>query len=361
MSGAVDRVVVVGGGLAGGTAAFALREAGFTGSVSLVAEEPHVPYERPPLSKAYLRAEEGTDAFRVRPEAAYDDEGITLLRGRRALTVDRADRTVELDHGERLAYDRLILATGATPRTLAGASHLPGVLVLRTLDDADAIRSAAGTADRVVVVGGGWIGGEVAASLRQLGAHVTLVTNLARPLERVLGPQIGDVFVVPRIELARRAGLATAEGGVAVDDRLRSSDPAIYAAGDIAAAQHPRLDRRLRIEHWDNAKRQGRTAARNAIGFDEPYDRMPYFFSDQFDLGIEVRGLPLPGAGVVIRGDLASRTFVAVWLEGGRVVAALNANVWDAGKELSALVRQAAEVDPERLANRDVPMSLVAA
>jgi 3-phenylpropionate/trans-cinnamate dioxygenase ferredoxin reductase component len=407
MSGAVDRVVVVGGGLAGGTAAFALREAGFTGSVSLVAEEPHVPYERPPLSKAYLRAEEGTDAFRVRPEAAYDDEGITLLRGRRALTVDRADRTVELDHGERLAYDRLILATGATPRTLAGASHLPGVLVLRTLDDADAIRSAAGTADRVVVVGGGWIGGEVDASLRQLGAHVTLVTNLARPLERVLGPQIGDVFaglhrehgvelvsghvagilgdertsgvqlsdgrtlaadlvvvgvgVVPRIELARRAGLATAEGGVAVDDRLRSSDPAIYAAGDIAAAQHPRLDRRLRIEHWDNAKRQGRTAARNAIGFDEPYDRMPYFFSDQFDLGIEVRGLPLPGAGVVIRGDLASRTFVAVWLEGGRVVAALNANVWDAGKELSALVRQAAEVDPERLANRDVPMSLVAA
>jgi 3-phenylpropionate/trans-cinnamate dioxygenase ferredoxin reductase component len=166
MSGAVDRVVVVGGGLAGGTAAFALREAGFTGSVSLVAEEPHVPYERPPLSKAYLRGEEGTDAFRVRPEAAYDDEGITLLRGRRALTVDRADRTVELDHGERLAYDRLILATGATPRTLAGASHLPGVHVLRTLDDADAIRSAAGTADRVVVVGGGWIGGEVAASLR---------------------------------------------------------------------------------------------------------------------------------------------------------------------------------------------------
>ena len=175
MSAAIDRVVVVGGGLAGGTAAFALREAGFEGAVTLVAEEPHLPYERPPLSKAYLRGEENAEAFVVRPQAAYDDEGVTLILGRRAMTIDRTERTVELDGGERLAYDRLILATGAAPRALAGGAHLPGVHVLRTLDDAEAIRSALGAADRVVVVGGGWIGAEVAASLRQLGATVTLV------------------------------------------------------------------------------------------------------------------------------------------------------------------------------------------
>ncbi|HEX5039123.1 MAG TPA: FAD-dependent oxidoreductase [Candidatus Limnocylindria bacterium] len=407
MSAAIDRVVVVGGGLAGGTAAFALREAGFEGAVTLVAEEPHLPYERPPLSKAYLRGEENAEAFVVRPEAAYDDEGVTLILGRRAMTIDRTERTVELDGGERLAYDRLILATGAAPRALAGGAHLPGVHVLRTLDDAEAIRSALGAADRVVVVGGGWIGAEVAASLRQLGATVTLVTNLPRPLERVLGSEIGEVYaglhrehgvelvaghvagivgeerasavqlsdgrrlpadlvvvgvgVTPRIELARRADLAIAEGGVAVDARLQSSDPAIYAAGDIAAADHPRLGRRLRIEHWDNAKRQGRAAARNAIGFDEPYDRTPYFFSDQYDLGIEVRGLPPPGADVVIRGDPASRSFVAFWVQDGRVAAALNANVWDAGKELAALVKDAAEVDPKRLADPGMPMSAVAA
>lgn len=408
MTAAIDRVVVIGGGLAGGTAAFALREAGFAGSVTLVADEPHLPYERPGLSKAYLRGEEPVEKLLVRPEADYDTEGVTLLPGRRAIAIDRDERNVEIGDGERLAYDRLILATGAAPRRLvAGDTDLPGVHLLRTIDDADAVRAAATTAERVVVVGGGWIGSEVAASLRQLGAPVTLVTNLARPLERMLGPEIGDVVadlhrehgvelvtghvagvvgdgrargvrlsdgrvleadlvvvgvgVVPRIELALRSGLETAEGGIAVDERLRTSDPAIYAAGDIAAAQHPRLGRRLRIEHWDNAKRQGRAAARNAIGLDEPYDRTPYFFSDQFDLGIEVRGLPDPHEEVVIRGDAAARTFLAFWIDGGRVTAALNANVWDAGKELAAMVRDGAQVDRERLADADVPMSLVPA
>ena len=407
MSGTIDRVVIVGGGLAGGTAAFALREAGFAGSVTLVGDEPHHPYERPGLSKAYLRGEEPAEKLLVQPEADYAAQDVTLLSGRRAVIVDRADRLLELEDGGRLSYDRLILATGASPRTIGGAPDLRGVHVLRTIEDADAIRAAVGSADRVVVVGGGWIGTEVAASLRQLGADVTLVTNLPRPLERVLGPEIGDVIagihrdrgvtlesgnvtglvgdaqstgvllaggrtvpadlvvigvgVVPRIELAQRAGLEIVDGGVAVDDRLRSSDPAIYAAGDIAAAQHPRMGRRLRIEHWDNAKRQGRAAARNAIGLDEPYDRTPFFFSDQFDLGIEVRGLPGKGGEVVTRGDVASGKFLAFWLDDGRVTAALNANIWDAGKELGAIVRNGAVIDPERLADPGAPLTPVAA
>jgi 3-phenylpropionate/trans-cinnamate dioxygenase ferredoxin reductase component len=404
----VERVVVLGGGLAGGTAAFALREAGFAGEVTLVGDEPHLPYERPPLSKAYLRGEEPAEKALVKAAGDYAEQDIALLRGRRALTIDRDGRSVELDDGRRLAYDRLILATGATPRRLAALdADLLGVHYLRTIDDADALRAAVATADRVVVVGGGWIGSEVAASLRQIGASVTLVTNLPNPLERVLGPEVAGAFgelhrergvelvtghvagvvgtdrasgvrlsdgrilpadlvvagvgVVPRLELALRAGLETSDGGVAVDDRLRSSDPAIFAAGDVAAAFNPRLGRRLRVEHWDNAKRQGRGAARNAIGLDEAYDRIPYFYSDQFDLGIEVRGLPDPADEVVVRGDPRTRTFLAFWLHDGRIAAALNANTWDAGKELATLVRQGATVDAGRLADLGVPIEAVAA
>jgi 3-phenylpropionate/trans-cinnamate dioxygenase ferredoxin reductase subunit len=404
----VGRVVVIGGGLAGGTAAFALREAGFDGGVTLVGDERHLPYERPPLSKGYLRGDDPAENAFVRAAGEYESSDIALIRGHRALTLDRGSRHVALDDGRRLSFDRLIMATGATPRRLAVANaDLPGVHVLRTLDDADAIRSAIPSAERVAVVGGGWIGSEVAASLRQMGAGVTLVTNLPRPLERVLGAEIGEsvaqlhrengveivtghvaaivgderaegvrlsdgrtvaadlvvagVGVVPRIELALRAGLETAEGGISVDQHLRTSDPAIFAAGDIAAAQHPRLGRRLRIEHWDNAKRQGRAAARNALGLEEPYDRMPYFFSDQFDLGIEVRGLPSSSDEVVIRGDLGARTFLAFWLAEGRVTAAMNANIWDAGKELGAMVREGTAVDRRRLADASLPMSPVAA
>ena len=388
----MDRVVIIGGGLAGASAAFALREAGFAGSVTLVGDEPHHPYERPPLSKAYLRGEEPAEGARFRPADDYMEADISLRLGARALTVDREGRLVRLADGTELPYDRLLLATGAAPRHLAvPGADLDGVMTLRSYEDADAIRTAAESAERIVVVGGGWIGSEVAASLRQLGHAVTLVVNLSEPLEHVLGREVATIYgdlhrergvevvpgrvtgiegyprvsgarlsrgrslpaqlvvvgvgATPRVDLARRAGLAIADDGVAVDAELRTSDPFIYAAGDIAAAWNPRYGRRLRIEHWDNAKRQGAAAARNMLGADKEYGRVPYFYSDQFDLGMEYRGYAPEWDEVVLRGNPVGREFLAFWLRDGRVVAGMNANLWDAASAVSKLVAAGAPAD----------------
>jgi 3-phenylpropionate/trans-cinnamate dioxygenase ferredoxin reductase subunit len=385
----VDRAVIIGAGLAGASAAFALREAGFEGAVTLLGDERHQPYERPPLSKGYLRGEERAEKAHVRPALDYADAGIALRLGARAVTIDRTDHAVRLADGTVLPYDRLLLGTGAAPRNLAvPGADLPGVMTLRTLDDADAIRTAAEHAERVVVVGGGWIGSEVAASLRQLGRQVTLVVNGSQPLERVLGREVATIYgklhrdngveilsgrvtgiegasrvtgvrlergtvlpaqlvvagvgAVPRLELARRAGLAISGDGVAVDERLRSSDPSIFAAGDIAAAWHPRYERRLRVEHWDNAREQGAAAARNMLGADEPYTRVPYFYSDQFDLGMEYRGYAPDWDEVLLSGDVDRREFLAFWIRDGRVVAGMNANLWDAAAGVAALVERQA-------------------
>jgi 3-phenylpropionate/trans-cinnamate dioxygenase ferredoxin reductase subunit len=406
MTGA-DGIVIVGGGLAGATAAFALRERGFEGRVAIVAEEDQPPYERPPLSKGYLRGESSIEDAYVRPAADYEANGIELMLGRRAVTLDAPGRRLNLADGETLTYGSLLLATGAAPRPLRSAqAFLRGVHVLRDASDADALRQAAARADRIAIVGGGWVGSEVAASLRQLGHDVTLVSNMARPLERVLGPEVADVYAglhaargvrlvhghvagldgsaaveavrlsdgqvvpadlvvagvgaAPRITLALRAGLATVEGAVAVDEHLRSSAPDVYAAGDVAAAWHPRYGRHLRVEHWDNAIRQGRTAAANMLGEEESYARTPYFYSDQFDLGMEYRGLATVWDEVVLRGDVGAREFDAFWLADGRVVAAMNANRWDDGKALRRLVESVARVDPARLADASTPLEAAA-
>ena len=408
MSRTVNRVTIIGGSLAGASAAFALRDAGFTGSVTLIGEEQHLPYERPPLSKAYLRGEEPAAQAEVRPGAAYETMDIELIRGHRAVTIDREARIVELDDDRHVRYDALILATGASPRRLSVTrGYLAGVHYLRTRDHADALRAAAATASNIVVIGGGWIGTETAASLRQMGANVTLVTNLEHPLERVLGPEVGAVYgdlhrangvrivpghviglvgddrvggvrlgdgevlpadlvvagvgAVPRVGLALRAGLATSEGAVAADAHLRTSDPAIFVAGDVAAAFHPRYGKRIRIEHWDNAREQGATAARNVLGAGEIYDRVPYFYSDQFDLGMEVRGRTLGSDRAVIRGDVTRREFLAFWLSDGRVVAAMNANIWDVTDDLAAMVADRSRIEPERLADVAVPIAAMAA
>jgi 3-phenylpropionate/trans-cinnamate dioxygenase ferredoxin reductase subunit len=380
--------LVVGGGLAGATAAVGLREAGFDGRIVLVGEEPGEPYERPPLSKEYLRGERDGDAVLVHPPAAYADAGVELLAGTRVVAVDPAAGVAVLDGGERLRWDRLLLATGSSARRLpVPGADLDGVHHLRTLADADALAAGLRGAGRVVVVGAGWIGTEVAASARALGRDVVVVAPDDVPLQRVLGVELGAVFrdlhaehgvdlrlgtgvdavvgtgsvegvrlgdgtvveadlvvagvgAVPRTELAEAAGLAVDRGGVVVDAHLRASAPGVFAAGDIASAWHAHYRRHVRLEHWANARHQGAAAARSMLGAGEPYDRLPYFFTDQYDLGMELSGDPTGAARVVVRGDVAERRFVAFWLDGeDRVLAAMNVNVWDVVDGLQALIR----------------------
>ena len=399
----LDSVVIAGGGLAGASAAFALREGGFDGRLTLVSQEQSAPYERPPLSKGYLRGESTLEQAFVRPLADYAAHGIELLRGRKAVTLDPTIRQLNLDDGTSLTYDALLIATGAAPRHLGSTPvSLASVHYLRNAEDADAIRTAAASAKKIAVIGGGWVGSEVAASLRQLGHDVTLVSALPRPLERVLGPDVAEVYrelhaehgvrlvqgrvssirgmrsvaeirltdghgvpadlvvigvgAVPRLQLALRGGLETTAGGIAVDEYLRTSVPNIYAAGDVAAAWHPRFGRHIRVEHWDNAIHQGQTAAANIAGASERYERTPYFYSDQYDLGMEYRGYAPEWGRVVVRGDLAAREFLAFWLADGRVVAAMNANLWESGDDLQALVDSERRIDPDRLADPDAPL-----
>lgn len=400
---ALDTIVIAGGGLAGASAAFALRDLGFQHRVVLVSEESGVPYERPALSKEYLRGEKPADALVVRPPADYETAGLELMGSTRAVTLDPAMRRLNLADGTSLRYDALLLATGAAPRRLASApTPMKGIHYLRDLADADALRDAAEEAARIAVVGGGWLGSEVAASLRQVGRDVTLISDRELPLERVLGPEVAQVYrdvhlehgvrlvrgrveavegearvtglrlghgrlvpvdlvvvgigAAPRIELASRAGLETREGAIATDEFLRTSVPNIYAAGDVASAWHPRFGRHLRVEHWDNAIRQGRAAAANILGAEKPFLRTPYFYSDQFDLGMEYRGHAPEWGRVVIRGDVAARRFHAFWIADSRVIAAMNVNLWDDGAALRRLVESEERVDPSRLADPGIPL-----
>ena len=394
--------VIVGASLAGASAAAALRKEGFDGRIVLVGDEPERPYERPELSKRYLRGEPETE-LRVHEAAFYADADIELRIGQRVDAIDVAQRTVTVG-SERIPYDRLLLATGASPkRPKIPGADLANVLTLRTRLDADTIRERAANAAAVAVIGGGWIGSEVAASLRQVGHEVTLVTPARTPLERVLGSEVGQVYraaheragvqlvsgttatafegddratrvrtadgraipadlvvvgigASPRTELAMAAGLGV-DDGILTDAHLETSGPGIFAAGDVADAWHPHYERRIRIEHWDNAKRQGRVAAANMLGRGVAYDRIPYFYSDQYDLGMEYTGFAPSWDRVVYRGDPATRAFVAFWLSGGRVVAGMNVNVWDVQPGIEQLIRTAAHVDIAQLTDAGRPLT----
>ena len=399
--------VIVGAGLAGAKAAETLRQEGFAGRVVLLGEEPVRPYERPPLSKDYLRGEAGTDKVHVHDEAFYAAHDIELRLSARVESLDVGSRSLVLASGETLNWDALLLATGAAPRGLAvPGADLDGVRYLRGIADADGLRGAIATAGRTVVIGAGWIGCEVAASARQMGAQVAMVDLAPFPLQRVLGPEVGRVYrdlhaehgvelhlgtgiealrgegrvrevvladgtvleadlvvvgvgVTPRAELAGAAGLAL-DNGVPTDEYLATSAPGVWAAGDVANAWHPLLRRRIRLEHWSAALNQGPAAARNMLGHREPYERLPYFFSDQYDTGMEYIGHAPRWDRVVLRGDVDGREFIAFWLASDRVAAAMNLNVWDVGQPLAALVGSGRPVDPRALADRDTDLGALA-
>ena len=363
-------IVIVGAGLAGGTAATELREQGYDGQVVLVGAEDHPPYERPPLSKGYLLGNDPLDDAFVHPRDWYAEHDVDLRLGVEATALDTDAHVVSTTGGD-LTYEALLLATGAEPRRLAMAeeSGVP-TAYLRTIEDSNRLKEAFGAGGRIVVVGAGWIGLEVTAAAREGGCEVTVFETAELPLLRVLGPTVAQVFadlhrehgvdlrlgatvtpddlrgadlvvagigVTPRLDLARSGGLAV-EDGVLVDAGLRTSVPSVLAVGDIASHAHPVLGRRIRVEHWDTAINQGKVAAHNLAGGDEVYDAMPYFFTDQYDLGMEYVGHAGADDEVVVHGDLAGRQFRAFWTRDGRVVAAMHANDWDATDALRAAV-----------------------
>ncbi|MDQ8701100.1 FAD-dependent oxidoreductase [Streptomyces sp. LHD-70] len=407
--------VIVGGGLAGAKAAETLRAEGFTGRVILIGDEREHPYERPPLSKGFLLGKEERDSVFVHEPAWYAQHDIELHLGLPAVAVDRAEKAVRLGDGTSVRYDKLLLATGSEPRRLdIPGTDLAGVHHLRRIAHAERLKGVLAALGRdnghLVIAGAGWIGLEVAAAAREYGAEVTVVEPEATPLHSVLGPEIGRLFAdlhqehgvrfhfgarlteitgqdgmvlaartddgdehpahdvlaaigaAPRTALAEAAGLTMADrahgGGIAVDASLRTSDPDIFAVGDAAAADHPLFETRLRVEHWANALNGGPAAARAMLGRPVTYDRVPYFFSDQYDVGLEFSGWAPPGSydQVVIRGDATKREFIAFWLSDGRVLAGMNVNVWDVTEPIQTLIKAGVRPDPERLADPTVPL-----
>jgi 3-phenylpropionate/trans-cinnamate dioxygenase ferredoxin reductase subunit len=399
--------VVVGAGRAGAKAAETLRAEGFDGRLLLIGAEDVRPCERPPLSKDYLRGEVGREKVYVHDEGFYAEHDIELRLSRTAVRLDTASSEVALDDGERLRYDRLLLATGAEPRRLPiPGAELDGVMYLRSVEDSDRLRERLDRGGKVVVVGAGWIGSEVAASARQRGLDVTVIDPLTVPLERVLGADVGAIYrdihtdhgvqmlmgtgvaafegdravervrtddgremdcdfvvvgvgVQPRTGLAAEAGIAI-DNGILVDEHLQTSASGVFAAGDVANAHHPLYGERIRVEHWANALHQGPVAARAMLGHAVAYDLVPYFFSDQYDVGMEYAGFAREWDRVVFRGDPATREFIAFWLVGDRVVAGMNVNVWDVTDPIQRLIRERVAVDDRRLADPDVPLEQLA-
>jgi 3-phenylpropionate/trans-cinnamate dioxygenase ferredoxin reductase component len=400
--------VIVGAGLAGAKAAEELRERGFDGRLVLLGSDSERPYERPPLTKDYLRDESERESAHVHAPDFYAAKEIELLTGTTATALDIRASKVVLNDGRDLRYDRLLLATGAEPRKISvPGAELDGVHYLRTIADCDVLRERLERGGRVVVVGAGWIGSEFAASARQRGLEVTIVDPLALPNERIFGREIGAFYrdvhaqrgtrlalgcgveafegeadvsrvrttdgqvlecdfavvgigVTPRVELARGAGLQV-ENGIVVDEQLRTSSPNVFAAGDVASAWHPFYSERIRVEHWANALNQGPAAARAMLGEQTGYERIPYFFSDQYEIGMEYAGHAPQWDHVALRGDPASGEFVAFWLREDRVAAGMNVNVWDVNEEIQALIRGRCAVDVAALVDPATPLDSLAA
>jgi len=406
------RFVIVGGGLAGAKIAEALRDRDFDGEITVLSEEDHLPYERPPLSKEFFAGKKTLPEFTVHDGEWFRDHRVDLRPGTTATAIDPAAHTVSLPDGSTISYDKLALATGSRSRRLdIPGSDAEGVHYVRTVDQAAALLRTLAADKKLVVIGAGWIGLEIAASARGFDVDVTVLEHAGLPLESTLGPEMGEVFAalhrqngvdlrtgtdvsaisvdgdhasgvtlsdgtvipadavliavgaLPNTELASEAGIDV-DNGVLVDAGLQSSDPDIVAVGDIAAAQHPILNARIRVEHWANALNQPETAADTMLGRPAEYVRMPYFFTDQYDLGMEYVGHAPHGgySRVVTRGDVDKREFLAFWLDSAnKVLAGMNVNIWDAGDAIKELVASSRPVDPERLADPEIPLAEVSA
>jgi len=391
--------LIIGASLAGAKAAEALRGEGFDGPLVMVGEESERPYERPPLSKDYLLGKADRETVYVHPQQWYTEHDVDLRLGVAVTAVHPSAHEVSLADGSRIGYAKLLLTTGSSPRRLSvPGAGLDGVLYLRNLGDSDRIKAAFQSSSKVAVIGAGWIGLETAAAARAAGLEVTVLEMAELPLLRVLGRQVAQVFatlhrdhgvdlrcgvqvaeitgsngkadgvlladgsridadviitgvgITPNSQLAAAAGLDISNG-IRVDAQLRSSDPDIYAAGDVANAFHPLLGKHIRVEHWANALHQPQAAARAMLGQDVAYDRVPYFFTDQYDLGMEYSGYVEPDGydEVVFRGDTGGREFIAFWLSGGQVLAGMNVNVWDVNDAIQGLVRDGRPVDKDAL------------
>jgi 3-phenylpropionate/trans-cinnamate dioxygenase ferredoxin reductase subunit len=397
--------IIVGGGLAGAIAAQTLREEGFDGRITLLSAEPHRPYERPPLSKDYLQGKADRDSVFVHPEQWYVDHAVELRLGTAVTAIDPVSQTVTTATGARLGYDKLLLATGSVPRRLSlPGADLDGVHYLRNIEDSDRIKAGFARARRVAIVGAGWIGLETAAAARNAGLDVTLLEAAEMPLLRVLGPEAAPIFadlhrdhgvelrcqvsvaelagtngavtsvilsdgsridadlvlvgvgITPNTQLAAEAGLDV-DNGIIVDEHLRTSNADIFAAGDVANAYNPRLDRRLRVEHWENARRQGATAAKAMLGQGVVDTRPSYFFSDQYDLGMEYTGDIGPsGYDQVIFRRNADSQLIVFWLHEQRVQAGMNINIWDVANDIEQLIQSGRPVNTDDLADPDIPL-----
>lgn len=398
-------IAIVGAGQAGGWAAQTLRKEGFNGRVLLLGDEPHPPHERPPLSKAVLSGEATPDSTRLQKTEAFAALGLDWRPGARVARIDRSAKRIELASGEAIAYDKLILCTGGRARRLSapGAESI-AVHTLRTIDDALALAPMLAPGRRVVVIGGGWIGLEVAATARKKGADVVVVEAQSRLCERTVPREMSEhllalhqshgtrvllgaaikslaagadggcvvtlsdgealacdavvagIGMLPNDELARDAGLAC-DGGVLVDAQCRTSDPDIFAAGDVACTPNPWAGRRLRLESWQNAQEQGIAAARSALGLEVDYQPLPWFWSDQYEMNLQIYGIPTPMHRVVARGAPGSASFVLFYLDGDVVQAALGPNSAKDLRFARRLIEQRKPVDEQRLADPSFPMA----
>lgn len=400
---------IVGAGLAGARAAEALRDLGFGGRIVLIGDEVERPYERPPLSKDFLQGNSTRDKIYVHPDRWYDQHSVDLRLATRVTALEPLSQYITTDQGDRIRYDKLLLATGSTHRRLSvPGEQLPEVQYLRRVEDSERLKGRLRPGARIVLVGGGWVGLEVAAAARSAGAHVTLVEATSAPLSRVLGVEVGDFFAnvhrdrgvdvrtnvhvtaiaesnghvagvrlsdgnriaadtvlisigaLPNIDLAQAAGLQCGDG-IVVDESMRTSDPNIYAAGDVANGFSPWLGRHLRLDHWSSAVHQPKIAAASMLGKTAKYDRLPYFFTDQYDLGMELNGFiePPNADKFVIRGDQSKREFMVFWLDGRRITAAMSINVWESADPVRELIRGRYDADIDMLQDMNVSLAEV--